>query len=697
MSGILHGGPNPVIGATMTLYTTGSDYGASATVISTTTTDSNGFFNFALPSTSAACPSGKFAYVTAYSGSTGSGSSNPNSLLMVPVGSCDANYTTVASTDANNVTTYVNTYNGPGLWIDELTTAMSAYALSGFMSVTGGTVNIGAPANNTATASTTTASAAGLSHAFANALNLFNNSTGQPYANYANRSAGGVIPDAEIYLLGNILQACVNSNGVTGTNTATANDGSPCGKLFSMTTPPSTGAATPTNTLAAMLNLVHFPNPSVNTWNSTCTAAASGTTTATNCLFNLAAASGAYVGALTSAPPDWTLAVVYPQGYGVGTGCASGSTCGGINYAYHVATDYADNVYVLNTDSSTPTFTNIDGFAFDGTPLFATANDSTHSQIRQISTDTIGHVMGTNATTKTAATNFLMVYGTGLNSTTAGALVASVSTATDTPVNTAVDPYNNVFFVSNASGGSLRRAAYSGSPSAPTYTVSALTPGVTPGGSLQIGFDSNLGIYVQESTSGSSFKIDYAVNTGTFAAPAYTSAFVSTTVTAAAAAASSFGLVVDSSNNAYAAATNGWYKVTKANSGSSTSLSAGSTIAIPVANSALSTIYTRFLSTDGLGYIYGPDNANGGYASGVSVYDAADGLALGTYKGCYVVSKVCGTTASTTPIYSPRGVAIDSSGDLWVVAGASHDLTEMIGAAAPTWPALSMVKTGRPQ
>jgi len=80
------------------------------------------------------------------------------------------------------------------------------------------------------------------------------------------------------------------------------------------------------------------------------------------------------------------------------------------------------------------------------------------------------------------------------------------------------------------------------------------------------------------------------------------------------------------------------------------------------------------------------------------VYDVADGgLALGTYKGCLVSGTACGTGASASPIFSPRGAGIDSAGDVWVVSGAAHTLTELIGVAAPTWPGISMVKFGRPQ
>jgi hypothetical protein len=687
IGGIAHGGMQAIQGGTVTLYATQSNgYGGAALPLApTTTTDTNGGFTLA---PNVACPAGQYAYITIAGGNTGGASVNSNSLLMTALGKCSDLYGGTNGT----------TYSGQFVWVDELTTVAAAYALDNFTTVSGSgataVVNISAPVNNTATYSATTPSAGGLAHAFTNALALVNPFSGQPYATYNNKSGYGVIPDAEIFLLGNILQSCVNSTGVTGTNTATANDGTPCGKLFSMTTPPVSGASTPTDTMSAMLNLAHYPNPKVNTWSTDCTAAGGGTTTATSCLFSLATAQGAYGGTITSVPADWALAVVWQTGFGVQTGAnCSGTTCSGINYPYHVALDYQDNIYVLNTDSSTGTFSNILGLGPDTTPLFATANDTTYSQLKQISTDLAGHVMGINDVLNSTGNNMLRVY-----STTSGTLVASVQGPTSSPLNTAVDPYNNVFYISSASGGSLRRFTYGGTSSAPTYTSVSLTP-IESQGALQLVLDANLNAYVEEQSSSGTFKVDFAANTGTYAAPTYTSAFYTASVSASTNVLTAFGIVPDASGNAYAGSQSGLFKITKT-VGPPITIAAGSAIPLPITYG--SALYLHYLYLDGAGNIITPDNANGTY-SGVAVYDVADGgVALGTYKGCYVTTNtssqlVCGTGASTSPIFSPRGAAIDSAGDVWVVSGAAHTLTMLVGAAAPTWPALSMVKFGKPQ
>jgi hypothetical protein len=680
MTGALHGGPNPVIGAAVALYITQNNgYGGAALLIASTTSSSEGYFSFTLPP-GFSCPAGQFAYITAYGGNTGSLAVNNNSLLMAPVGSCESSYSG-------------NTYLGQSIWLDELTTAASAYALNNFTTIdTSGpapVVNISAPANNNAitpciagVGSCVVTAASGLRHAFSNALSFVNNQTGQPNATNAN---AGIIPAAEIDLLGNILQACVNSAGVTGANMATANDGSGCGKLFSLTTPPTPSAATPANTLQAMLNLAHFPNPLVNTWNPDCTLAGTGTATATSCLFGLAAPSGAYAGALTSAPPDWALAVVYPTGTGSSL-CASGSTCAGINYTYHLALDYADNVYVLSTDASTATYTNIVGLEFDGTPIFATANDTTDKLIKFIATDGAGHVFGANSDI-TSGTDVVKIY-----STATGAVLATSVSTTATPVAITADPFNNIYYVSNAPGGNLRKLTYSGTSAAPVYASSSVTTTAPTQGILQIGFNANLDLYMLGNGSTAPL-ISLLPNTGTTNAPTYPLAATTTAITGS--TSNAYGVAADINGNALAIDSLGVTKITKTGTGATATMTAGTPTPVPaVYNSVL---YSRYLSVDGLNNVFSPDNGNGSAIAGVTAFDTTDNLALGSYKGCRVTGHTCNTATTTDPIFGPRGAAIDSAGDIWVASATARVLTELIGVAAPTWPGLSLARFGRPQ
>src|ERR1700723_3660340 len=79
LSGTVHGGPNPVSGATVTLYATKTTaspssannygYGVLGQVLGTATTNSSG--NFSFTGTEISCPAGQQAYIVSAGGKTG--------------------------------------------------------------------------------------------------------------------------------------------------------------------------------------------------------------------------------------------------------------------------------------------------------------------------------------------------------------------------------------------------------------------------------------------------------------------------------------------------------------------------------------------------------------------------------------------------------------------------------------------------
>jgi hypothetical protein len=147
LSGIAHGGPNPIVGGIVTLYaTSNSPYGSAAgTALGTAVTGLDGGFTFVAP---AVCTAGQQAYVTVQGGNPGGGS-NPNYRLVAALGPC-ANISAATT-----------------IWVDEASTVAAAYALRPFASVGAGVgpstlaVNIGAPANNNAATGVCTTSPAG--------------------------------------------------------------------------------------------------------------------------------------------------------------------------------------------------------------------------------------------------------------------------------------------------------------------------------------------------------------------------------------------------------------------------------------------------------------------------------------------------------------------------------------------------------
>src|SRR6185312_8573352 len=501
IQGTLHGGPNPINGAKVALYATGDSTGASTgygvgTSLVSTTTDANGNFNFS-SSGSYTCPANQYAYIVATGGKTGSNNANPNSVLMAAIGPC----TSVSSS------TFVI--------VNELTTVAAGYALSNFMNVTGDAVNgyvigIGAPATNNASAGCVnnayygtgtcpTTSAAGLAHAFANATALANSGGGSVNATTA---SGALVPVQEINTLGNILQACVNSNGggtdltsgapTTTTSTAghTTNDGTPCGKLFSYTsytldgTPGGTLNA-PGNTLSAIQNLAKRPSGSATLFDANCSSGGTGTTPAATCIFNLGTPVGIYQTSMTAAPPDWMLGISYPSGSfstaSNGATCIGSPTTNGTLYPYGIATDINDNITILNEDGSAGGCFNLLTATFDGVSIGGNGFDTLTDFPLNVALDSFGHAI---VPLKGSSENGIYVYAAGAsdsNITLATSIAgAAGTTVTGTPQYVAVDGNDNIFVSSRnnvSNSGYLTTATKS--HTSPTYNTPVATGGTS--------------------------------------------------------------------------------------------------------------------------------------------------------------------------------------------------------------------------
>ncbi|MDE3104018.1 MAG: hypothetical protein KGK08_02485 [Acidobacteriota bacterium] len=261
-TGVVHGGQNPVVGASIQLWTVGTTgYGSAGTQLLTSpvTTDGSGGFNL---STLYTCPSAStLVYLTATGGNPGSGT-NTAIRLVAPLGQCGS----------LNASTFIV--------VNEVTTIATAYALGQFVSPTTGA--IGSYGN----------SQTGIINAFATVNNLVNISSGAALA--TTPGGNGTVPQAELNTLGDVLAACVNSTGSTSTL---------CSTLFSLTTP--SGGSAPTDTLLAALSIAQHPVNNVST------------------LFGQVSASGTpFLPTLSSAPGDWTVSLSYAAG-GVNAGAVA--------------------------------------------------------------------------------------------------------------------------------------------------------------------------------------------------------------------------------------------------------------------------------------------------------------------------------------------------------------------------------------
>ena len=252
VQGKTFGGQQPVVGATIAVYTFGTTgYGSSGSLLGSTTTASDGSFNLTFT-----CPSPNVpVYVLSIGGTNGYGTT-PNTAIVegAGIGTCSA-------ADAT-----------PFIVINEITTAVLATSFSHFFSSTSpdGTTNdhFGSPAS--------------LNPAVARVNDVLIPAVLDITDGYPNPSSSTfTVEGAKIVTLGNILASCVNSSGPGS---------SYCVNLFAYTT---TGNGTPpTNVLEAAVNIALNPQANVDQ------------------LYGLSA-SNAFAGGLTAYPTDWTIAVSY--------------------------------------------------------------------------------------------------------------------------------------------------------------------------------------------------------------------------------------------------------------------------------------------------------------------------------------------------------------------------------------------------
>ncbi len=260
----VHGGQQPISGATLTLYAAGTTGdGSPSTSLMTTpvTSDANGNFNLTGAYT---CPSAStLVYVAATGGNPGlsPGTNNTDIALMAALGPCG------------------NLTSSTFITINELTTVGAIWPLAPFMT---SYTNIGSGSSD----------ASALSSAFSLASQYVNTTTGS--APGQNVPSGTTVPVTQLNTLADILSSCVNSaGGVSG-------DGSTCGTLFAATTP--TGGTAPTDISGAGLNIAN--NPTANISN----------------LYALLTPTAAFQPTLSMAPPDWTVTLTLPSTLSISPG-----------------------------------------------------------------------------------------------------------------------------------------------------------------------------------------------------------------------------------------------------------------------------------------------------------------------------------------------------------------------------------------
>ncbi len=677
-NGNVHGGQQPVVGATVQFFAVGTGGYATAPtslLVSPVTTDSNGDFSITSDYTCPAAPADQ-VFLLATGGNPGGGA-NPNLALMAALGSCSS------LTSSSYVV------------INEVTTVASAYSLAPFLSYTSGSIDTppgttvaaltrpyigiptGGPYCNSAGKWTSTGPSTcnyiGIKNAMLTVSNLVNTATGLVPANSKVASYGSSItaghdsyvPSPRINTLANILSACVNSTG------GVSGDGGNCGTLFAATTP-STNVP-PTDTLQAILNLAQAP--ALSATNNTA-------------FWGLAPATPPFNTPLplTAKPNDWALAMGY--------------TAGGVTN--------------INTGDA-------------GTILPTGAGQATI--VNGLAIDQQGNVWATSGADQSGTSNGgngglvgLTNLGAPISPNATAANFGGFQTNANLPwADPAIDTAGNLYF-GNLNDGSFAAISQSGS-----NVLSPITPAtsVDGGGFYAIAVDSSDHVFVSGYGASGAVAAEYTGSTATW-----------TNTTAASGSASDgySGISLDNSGNVWFSTISGSHKLSAStgtlvhtftdniegnlavdSSGNVFGCNSGNVLKLSGTTNAVynstggcyaSTNYAP-VAIDGLGNLWMPvlgtaEASLEGHLDEVATTGANAGKTISPATYGYQGVGVSGSYGATdgegaeyligNGIFgnqSIAGTAVDGSGNVWVLNGqadlnaASHVFIEFVGMGAP--------------
>ncbi|SNS75228.1 hypothetical protein SAMN05421770_102183 [Granulicella rosea] len=655
LGGIVHGGNQPIGGATVDLWTVGTTgYGSKGTKLATTTTakDGTGSFNFNKSGTSIGnytCPSANtLLYVVASGGNTLNDYSktynNTAAVMVAAVGQCG----TAGSQfiDLNEVSSVATIF------------ALAQYMNPGATTGAGSTVSIGTASDYTV--SIPSQSGIGLINAFNSVATLATigngtaNATVTPKSSVAGITITATPESAKINTIADILASCVNNadnTAQTCTNLFTAAVPPPA----AVTSQPSATFPTAGDTLQAAYYMAVNPSNS----NSTSNAAT---------LYALVTGSGApFQPTVTAQPLDWTISVSYTSS---GT-CTSSNTAGFLASPETVAVDASGNVWMLN--GATGATNALVQFGPTGTAQLCVAGNITTG--RGLTIDTKGNVWAAGAVAGTGILEYLANGSTLSWPTTyaAGGIVA--------------DGSGNIFYAQNTGAGTVQEF-----PGAATATVAA-SAATSVGSSLPsaaylyMAVDHLGNVLVPNPSSGSSIY-DLAPTT-----------YASTDLGSASLLLNGYGAAVDRSGYLIGASTccsnvvsNTIFKAAPTGSGLTSTVSgkyAGGLVgprssAVDGANNywfgmGYPTVPVSSTNTSTTFALAETDSSFNSLSPGGSV----PATCSSTNTNCYTNGGFQKSSLATV-----RSLAIDPSGNVWA-ASSNGNMVELVGAAVPVVTPLS--------
>ncbi len=673
MAGRIYGGNQPIVGATVQLYTVGNTgYGSPGTLYATATTDGNGGFQFTqttpgttINSTSSTygCPtaSDPQVYLVATGGNPGGGT-NTYAASIAAIGKCS----TVASVFVNmNEVVSVATMAAVQQYFNpSQTIAGTTYVDS-----------IGSP--------NTTQAKLGLDNAVATISNMVNINNGVAYSTYG---VIGSVPgvnmtatpeQAKINLIANILAACINSTGIPASPTGSE----PCSILKANAVPQNAAyTSQPGATFVAATDSVQalyymFTNPTQSQDN--------GATGKLHNLFSLAAPQSPFATTLTQ-PLDWTIGINYYPG----TSSKCTATTGNVFFSptmKSIAVDAKGNIWFNGGSSGT---SNAFGeLSPVGAPL---------------------------ACPNTVVGGVGLTLGLGLAIDTTGNVYSATASqiyevpATGTPFfwpvtslsGMAVDPSGNLFYVPSTAT-AIQEFVGASTKSAPTSSVSVGPAIGTAGTFLYVATDQNGRLFADANT-GSNLPHLFP-DTGSHAVNGYYQANIG----ASSFQSGSYGIAVDSAGSIFGGNTccagalnNTLWKLTVTDPPAATDTTAPTVTATQSVKYLGGIVAPRGQAIDGAGNVWigmadpvlnaaQSPSGNDVYAVAEVSNDLTTGISPNgvTPSTCSSTGPNCQTNGGFQKAALSVGInlAIDPSGNVWTIAQSNPgSIVEIVGQAVPT-------------
>ena len=634
IGGHVHGGNQPVSGATVNLYFAGQNgLAASSTLVATTTTADDG--------------AGSFTFTRAADGGSNSGTTNTFSCPavggspLVFVVARGGNTLNTHDATRNNASVFIAPYGlcanlnaSSFVSMSEAVTVATVAALHQYMDLTHNDVRIGADGINVAYD--------GLANSSRLVSNMVDLSTGQTLASapVIGDAAGITVTatpeQAKINQVGNILSACVNTpTGPAGSGGAA----NACDTLFANAVPPANPATTsiPTVTFSPATDVLQaayyiFTNPT----NSTPGHLAA--------LYNLAPAAGApYQPTLTAIPSDWSIGVKYTASGTCGTGALPL-----INNPYDLNVDGNGNIWIANNQTGGSSLAEVSSIGAPRTCV--TIGGASHGG----TIDSAGNIWAGDT-----EHNTLYRYNPSTSTTTQ--FVVPVS-----PYALAADGAGNLYFSTLTSPASVYRIAGAATATGVVASLPISTDvGSTP---ARILVDQNGAIWA--STRNSFVSLISPAASGAGLLNGYITTHVTTDTP-------SYGLavtnIVGGTNRLFASAQEGSSIIDQViGTGTAYTNAPG----YPTAPSAGGLNIPSAIAIDGAHNVWAANDQSGTSASGVVSQFSQTGASL---------SPAGGYQKDASSFFHGRTIAVDQSGNVWVGNDGSNAVTEIVGGGVPIY------------